>query len=134
MRAVLVITLAAAAFTAAAAGSTSTTPVIRLKSQSFGHILATRGPKALYTWNVEKADHRVHCTGACAQAWPPLLVTSRSAVPVHVAGISGTFGVVRRPDGRLQVTRNRLPVYSYAHEGRDQVLCNNVDGWFVVRL
>ena len=55
-------------------------------------------------------------------------------VLADVAGISGTFGVIRRPDGRLQVARNRRPVYSYAHERRDQVLCNDVDGWFVVRL
>jgi predicted lipoprotein with Yx(FWY)xxD motif len=55
-------------------------------------------------------------------------------VPKRVAGISGTFGLVRRPDGRLQVTHNGLPVYTYAHEGPRQVLCNNVDGWFVVRL
>jgi predicted lipoprotein with Yx(FWY)xxD motif len=47
---------------------------------------------------------------------------------------SGTFGVVRRPDGRLQVTYNGLAVYTYVHEGPNQVLCKNVDGWFVVRL
>jgi predicted lipoprotein with Yx(FWY)xxD motif len=52
----------------------------------------------------------------------------------HVAGISGAFGVVRRPNGRLQLTHKGLPVYTYAHEGPRQVLCNNVDGWFVVRL
>jgi hypothetical protein len=41
---------------------------------------------------------------------------------------------IRRPDGKLQVTHNRLPIYTYAHEGPNQVLCNNVDGWFVVRV
>jgi predicted lipoprotein with Yx(FWY)xxD motif len=61
-------------------------------------------------------------------------VRSRASVPKRVAGISGTFGVVRRPDGRRQVTHNGLAVYTYAHEGPRQVLCNNVDGWFVVRL
>jgi hypothetical protein len=25
-------------------------------------------------------------------------------------------------------------VYTYVHEGPRQVLCNNVDGWFVVRV
>lgn len=133
MRTAVVTVLAAAAFTAAAAGATAP-PVIKLKSQAFGSILATRGHRALYTWNVEKADHRIHCTGACARAWPPLVVKSRSAVPRRLPGVGGTFGVIRRPDGRLQVTRNRLPVYRYAHEGPDQVLCDNVDGWFVIRL
>ncbi len=109
-------------------------PVIKQRDARFGPILVTRGHKALYYWNVEKRDFRVHCTGACARAWPPLVVRSRGAVPRRIAGIKGVFGVIRRPDGRLQVTHNRLPLYSYAHERPNQVLCNNVDGWFVVRV
>jgi len=108
-------------------------PVVKMKTSQFGNVLATRGRKALYYWNVEKRDFKVHCTGACARAWPPLLVGSRGAVPQRVAGIRGKFGVIRRPDGKLQVTHNRLPIYTYAHERPNQVLCNNVDGWFVVR-
>jgi predicted lipoprotein with Yx(FWY)xxD motif len=42
--------------------------------------------------------------------------------------------MIRRPDGRWQVTHRGLPVYSYAHEEPEQVLCDDVDGWFVVRL
>lgn len=109
-------------------------PVIKLRDSKFGNILATRSRRALYYWNVEKRDFKIHCTGACARAWPPLIVRSRSAVPARIAGIKGRFGVIRRPDGRLQVTHNRLPIYTYAHEGPNQVLCNNVDGWFVVRV
>jgi predicted lipoprotein with Yx(FWY)xxD motif len=109
-------------------------PVIKQRDARFGPILATRGHKALYYWNVEKRDYRVHCTGACARAWPPLIVRSRGAVPRRITGIKGIFGVIRRPDGRLQVTHNRLPIYTYAHERPNQVLCNNVDGWFVVQV
>ena len=32
------------------------------------------------------------------------------------------------------MTFNRRPVYSYVHEGPTQVLCDDVNGWFVVRL
>ena len=109
-------------------------PVIKLKDSRFGNILATPGHRALYVWNVEKKDFKVHCTSACAKAWPPLLARAAASVPAHVAGIKGTFGVIKRPDGRLQVTFNRLPVYTYAHEGPNQVLCDNVGGWFVVRV
>ena len=59
-----------------------------------------------------------------------LLLFALDVAPVRANG----FGVVRRPDGRLQVTYNGLAVYTYVHEGPNQVLCNNVDGWFVVRL
>ena len=135
MRTAVVVALAAALLVSvtAAAAPAASPPVIKLRDARFGAILATRGHKALYYWNVEKRDYRVHCTGACARAWPPLIVRSRSAVPRRISGIRGTFGVIRRPDGRLQVTHNRLPIYSYAHEGPNQVLCNDVDGWFVVR-
>ncbi len=124
-----------AALVPAAAMSTSSAaaPVLKQRDARFGNILARRDHQALYYWNVEKRDFKVHCTGACAVAWPPLIVRSAAAVPRRVAGISGTFGTIRRPDGKLQVTRNRLPLYTYAHEAQNQVLCNDVDGWFVVR-
>ena len=109
--------------------------MIRYNDDQFGAILATPKKQALYFWSVEKrAGGKIRCTGACARLWPPLIVKSRSSVPKRFAGIKGTFGVIKRPNGKLQVTRNGLPVYTYAHEGPTQVLCDNVDGWFVVRL
>jgi predicted lipoprotein with Yx(FWY)xxD motif len=110
-------------------------PVAKLTTKTFGPVLTRRDGQALYYWSVEKkAGGKVRCTGGCAAAWPPLLVRSAAAVPKRVAGLTGVFGVVRRPDGKLQVTRNKLPLYTYAHEGPRQVLCDNVDGWFVIRL
>jgi predicted lipoprotein with Yx(FWY)xxD motif len=110
-------------------------PVIKYRDDRFGPILATQKKQALYYWNVEKrAGGKVRCTGSCARAWPPLIVRSRNAVSRRIAGIPGRFGVVKRPNGRLQVTHRGLPVYTYAHERPEQVLCNNVGGWFVVRL
>lgn len=109
-------------------------PAIKIKDARFGNILSTRGRKALYYWSREKRDLKIHCIGACARAWPPLIVRSRAALRTTLPGIAGRFGVIKRPDGRLQVTFKLLPVYTYAHEGPNQVLCNNVDGWFVVRI
>jgi len=130
----LVALVAAVAAGSAMATASGSAPVIKLRDKQFGNILATPKHQALYYWTREKKDFKVRCTGACAKAWPPLIVKSASAVPKRVAGIKGTFGVVKRPDGKLQVTHDRLPVYTYAHEGPNQVLCDNVDGWFVVRL
>jgi predicted lipoprotein with Yx(FWY)xxD motif len=136
-RMLVIVVLAIGLVWASAAGARSSVPapVAKLQTKSFGLVLTRRDGQALYYWQVEKkAGGKVRCTGSCATAWPPLLVRSAAAVPRRVAGVSGVFGVVRRPDGRLQVTRNRLPLYTYAHEGPRQVLCDNVDGWFVVRL
>jgi len=134
--AALSVSLAAAALVAppAGAGADAAAPVRKMNVEPFGNVLATAKRQALYYWNVEKRDYKVHCTGACAKAWPPLLVRTASAVPRKVAGIRGTFGTIRRPDGKLQVTWNRLPVYTYAHERPGQVLCDDVDGWFVARV
>jgi predicted lipoprotein with Yx(FWY)xxD motif len=137
MRRLTLLAAAIAAFAVAASGLSATDmttpPVIKQRATGFGSVLARPDHQVLYYWNVEKRDFKVHCTGSCAKAWPPLIVRSRSAVPLRITGISGTFGTIRRPDGRLQVTRNRLPLYTYAHERPRQVLCNNVNGWFVAR-
>jgi predicted lipoprotein with Yx(FWY)xxD motif len=119
---------------AMATGEMTKHPVIKLTAKGFGNVLATPKHQALYYWNVEKKDLKVHCTGSCAKLWPPLVVKSAATVPKRIEGIKGTFGTVTRPDGKIQVTHNRLPVYTYAHEGPDQVLCDNVNGWFVVRV
>jgi predicted lipoprotein with Yx(FWY)xxD motif len=34
---------------------------------------------------------------------------------------------VERRNGRRQVTYDGMPLYFYAHEGRNQVLCHDVD-------
>ena len=132
--ALVLAALVAPAALSSPAASAARAPVIKYKDDQFGAILATRKKQALYFWNVEKRDFKVHCTGSCARAWPPLIVKSRSAVPRRIRGIRGTFGTIRRPDGRLQVTHNRLPIYTYAHERPTEVKCDNVNGWFVVRL
>jgi predicted lipoprotein with Yx(FWY)xxD motif len=108
-------------------------PAIRYVDDQFGAILATAKKQALYYWRVEKrAGGKIRCTGACAKLWPPLYASG--VVPKQVTGIKGAFGTIRRPNGRRQVTFNGLPIYTYVHEGPTQVLCDNVDGWFVVRL
>jgi predicted lipoprotein with Yx(FWY)xxD motif len=107
--------------------------VTTFQHSTFGRVLARPDGQALYFWSVEKRDFRIHCTRACARLWPPLIVRGAAKVPARIANVKGRFGVIRRPDGRRQLTWNRLPVYTYIHEGRRQVLCNDVDGWFVVR-
>jgi predicted lipoprotein with Yx(FWY)xxD motif len=122
-----------AALAIPAAAQAKGAPVIVIKTAAFDNVLAAPNHLALYYWTPEKKDHKIHCTAACAKAWPPLYVKSAATVPRRIAGAHGTFGVIRRPDGRLQVTYNRLPLYTYHGDPPDRPLCNNVDGWFVVR-
>jgi predicted lipoprotein with Yx(FWY)xxD motif len=48
------------------------------------------------------------CAGTCAQIWPPVLG------PVTVAGVTGTFGTIKRADGTTQATFDGHPLYTYA--------------------
>ena len=132
---VIALVLPAAVMSAGSSAEAVKAPVSTFVSPSFGRVLSRTDKQVLYYWSVEKkAGGRVKCVGACAKAWPPLIVKSAATVPRRIAGISGVFGTVRRPSGKLQVTRNKLPVYTYANERPRQVLCNNVNGWFVVRV
>jgi predicted lipoprotein with Yx(FWY)xxD motif len=133
MKPLALVTGVFAALALGSATAANNAPVIRYVDDQFGPVLATPKKQALYTWNVEK-DFKIHCKGSCAKLWPPLIVRSKAAVPARIARIMGMFGTIRRPDGRLQVTYNRRPVYTYVHEDPTQVLCDNVGGWFVVRL
>ena len=110
-------------------------PVVKVTNPSFGDILQSKNKLPLYYWSVEKrAGGKIRCTGACAVAWPPLVVKSRAAVPPTMRGVKGRFGVIKRADGRLQVTFRGLPLYAYHNDPPNTVLCDNVDGWFVVRV
>jgi len=133
--AMVALVLVVPAVVSAASDAAAKAPVASFVDPTFGKVLSRIDKQVLYYWQVEKkAGGKIRCVGACAKAWPPLIVKSAAAVPKKVAGLSGTFGTIRRPNGKLQVTRNKLPVYTYAHERPRQVLCDNVDGWFVVRL
>jgi predicted lipoprotein with Yx(FWY)xxD motif len=127
-----VLAVAVALLPQAFAAPRDAQPVVKWKTAQFGSILTTTGHLALYTWNAEK-DRRVHCTGACAKAWPPLTVAKHTMVARHVAGVMGTLGTILRPDGRTQVTYNGRPLYTYHGDTAAKILCNGVDGWFVVR-
>ena len=110
-------------------------PAVKAKNPSFGDILQSKNKLPLYYWSVEKrAGGKIRCTGECARVWPPLVVKSRTAVAPTMRGVKGKFGVVKRADGRLQVTFRGLPLYAYHDDPPNTVLCDNVDGWFVVRV
>ena len=131
----LTLVAAPVAMSLTAASPKPKPPAVKVKNRTFGNILQSKNKLPLYYWNVEKrAKGKIRCTGECARVWPPLVVKSRSAVKSTLPGVKGKFGVIRRADGRLQVTFRALPLYAYHDDPPNTVLCNNVDGWFVVRV
>lgn len=130
-----VIALLAAPAAMSVSGTNPKPPAVKVRNATFGDILQSKNKLPLYYWSVEKrAGGKIRCTGECARVWPPLVVGSRAAVPPRMRGVKGRFGVVKRADGRLQVTFRGLPLYAYHDDPPNTVLCDNVDGWFVVRV
>jgi predicted lipoprotein with Yx(FWY)xxD motif len=121
--------------TAALAGNQAMSPrlVRTIMDKQLGEVLTTSRKQAIYIWKSEPKG-KIRCTGACAKAWPPVLVNKGVVVPMHYAGIKGDFGTIRRPDGSRQLTLGRRALYTYAHEKPGQVLCNDVDNWFAVQI
>lgn len=121
--------------TAALAANQAMSPrlVRTIMDENLGEVLTTSNKQAIYVWRSEPKG-KIRCTGACAKAWPPVLVKKGVVVPMHYSGIKGDFGTIRRPDGSRQLTLDRRALYTYAHEKPGQVLCNNVDNWFAVKI
>jgi len=88
----------------------------------------------IYLFTAESGD-RPACYDDCAEDWPPVLT---NGTPQGAAGVRRELlGSTRRSDGSTQVTYAGHPLYYYAHEGKYQVLCHDVEEyggtWLVVR-
>jgi predicted lipoprotein with Yx(FWY)xxD motif len=75
-----------------------------------GSYLTGASGRALYLWVADPGGRSV-CSGACAQAWPPLVASGklRSGPGVN----SHNLGTITRSDGRKQVTYRGHPLYYF---------------------
>jgi predicted lipoprotein with Yx(FWY)xxD motif len=97
---------AASNATPAAAKSVS----VGTASGSHGRYLTGAGGRALYLW-VADSDNMSSCSGACANAWPPLTTKGK---PVAGKGVSSSdLGTIKRSDGSTQVTYKGHPLYYF---------------------
>ena len=93
---------------APASGSSSV--VVKIKKTGAGTVLTNAAGFTLYTFQADKGSTSV-CYGACAQFWPPVIGTAHLATGQK---ISGHFGTTTRKDGKIQVTYDGHPLYTYA--------------------
>jgi predicted lipoprotein with Yx(FWY)xxD motif len=106
---------------------------LKVAGSAYGPMLFDRSGQAIYLFARERA-RTPKCYGACADAWPPVLTTG----PPQGSGAirEQLLGTTRRKDGSQQVTYDGHPLYFYAHEGKNEVLCHNVSEfgglWLVV--
>jgi predicted lipoprotein with Yx(FWY)xxD motif len=80
---------------------------------SLGRTLADARGRTLYLFEKDKSGKST-CVGMCATFWPPLIATGK---PVAASGTrSSMLGTTKRADGRLQVTYNHHPLYTFAKD------------------
>ncbi len=97
---------------------------ISASSSEFGRMLWAPGRQAIYMFENDRPD-RSRCYGACAKAWPPVLTKGS---PRAGRGLDAELlGTSRRRNGKRQVTYAGRPLYTYAHEGRGEVFCHDID-------
>ncbi len=97
--------------------------VIKTADSEFGTMLFDRSGQAIYLFAKEKTS-KPECYGACAEAWPPVL--TKGSPQARGDTRSELLGTTRRTDGTSQVTYKGHPLYFYAHEDKNQVLCHNI--------
>ena len=101
---------------AGGSGSSSSAPaasssvIVKIKKTGAGPVLTNAAGFTLYTFQADKGSTST-CYGACAQFWPPVIGTAQMAAGQN---ISGHFGTTTRTDGKIQVTYNGHPLYTYA--------------------
>ena len=110
---VLGVVVAAAAvgvaIAVAATGGENASTVSVKQISGHGKLLVDAKGRALYRSEQERGG-MVLCKGACLSFWQPLTV---AGAPTKSNSLVGKLGVVKRPDGRRQVTDNGRLLYSF---------------------
>ena len=107
---------------------------VGIATTPLGKIVVDARGRSLYLF---EADHKGKsaCYGACAQAWPPVLVSGKpKAGPGARAAL---LGVLHRSDGKSQVTYKGHPLYRFFKDTkRGQVKGQGLDfyggEWYVL--
>jgi len=102
--------------TTTASSTGSTTPTVSM--QTIGGVSALVDAKgdALYSPEQERGG-TIRCTAGCTAVWVPLTLPAGMGKPTAAAALTGKLGVVRRPDGKRQVTWNGKPLYTFVDDG-----------------
>jgi predicted lipoprotein with Yx(FWY)xxD motif len=98
---------------ASASGQATMSVVKEAQNETLGRtVLTNKKGHTLYSLSVEK-NGKFTCTGECLSVWHPLVVP---------AGVKPTgpvkLGIVKRPDGRLQVTYRGRPLYRFGGDAK----------------
>ena len=92
--------------------SAGETLIMLYDDATLGKILVDAKGMTLYVYDRD-TENKSNCAADCVAKWPLLTVTDENAVIKAGDGVTAKFGVIKRDDGKFQVTANGLPLYYY---------------------
>jgi predicted lipoprotein with Yx(FWY)xxD motif len=103
---------AASTSTIATAGGSGGSGDVALGDSGLGQILVDSKGMTLYLFEKDTSGDASTCSGACAQAWPPMTV---KGTPEAGDGVDASkLTTLKRDDGTTQIAYNGHPLYYYA--------------------
>jgi predicted lipoprotein with Yx(FWY)xxD motif len=96
-----------------APSSPSAPATISVHGSSLGQILVDANGKTLYLFEADTGTQST-CSGACAQAWPPL--TTNGSPKAAGSATQSLLGTTTRSDGTTQVTYKGHPLYYFIND------------------
>ncbi|REJ07700.1 hypothetical protein DY023_03460 [Microbacterium bovistercoris] len=111
----------------------SSSTALMVASTSLGDVVVTGDGMTAYMYDKDTQGATTSaCTGQCLEKWPPIL--SDEATP-KVDGVTGDLGTIDTPDGKLQVTLDGWPLYTFAGDSaKGDVNGQGVGGiWWVLK-
>lgn len=78
-----------------------------------GRVLVDSSDKPIYT-PAQEAGGKILCASGCTAFWKPV---AAAGTPTAASGV-GKLGVIKRPDGSMQVTDNGRPLYTFSEDSR----------------
>jgi predicted lipoprotein with Yx(FWY)xxD motif len=116
------VAIAIAATTGSSTSSTTSGATVSVKKLAgAGRVLVDAQGRALYRSEQER-NGMVMCDGACLSFWRPLTV---SGTPTKAHSLAGKLAIVKRPDGKRQVTFNGKLLYSFKLDKPGKVTGDN---------
>lgn len=99
--------------TPASGGSGNTTVAVR-SAGDLGDVLTDSSGHTLYASDEEMSGKLLCTTQDCLTFWTPLVVAD--STPSGPSSITAKLSTIARPDGKMQVTLNGAPLYTFEED------------------